>query len=339
MTALANVVLPVSAFLLSLAGVRWMIASGVGLTGDVPNDRSLHQRIIPRGGGAALVASTLIAWLVASLLLFRGQVSSWFVVPIVAMAGLGWADDRLDLGIGLRLVVQVTASVLAALALIDGVSGGPAWQAMCFALIVLSLGWVTNLYNFMDGMDGLAASQAVIVLSVMAAWFAGAGGAGIALFSILLAASAAAFLVFNWHPARVFMGDSGSLPLGMAIAALSAGGVIDLGLPLAAFVILMGVFLFDATYTLLRRMARGERWWHSHRSHLYQRANALGYAQPVIVRWIIGIDIALAVLASTLVHDGISTGLACLMTLVILVAPLLWIARREFHSSATAREA
>lgn len=337
MTLLTQAILPISAFALSLAGVRWMLASGVGLTRDVPNDRSLHERVIPRGGGAALVASALAAWLVARWLLLSDDSAAWFLGPIAAMAVLGWADDRFDLGVGLRLAIQASVSVLAALALVDGITGGFAWQAVCLGVIVLSLVWVTNLYNFMDGMDGLAGSQAVIVLSVMAIWFTNAGDAGLALFSVSLAAAAAAFLVFNWHPARVFMGDTGSLPLGMAIGLLSGVGVVDLGLPTAAFVILMGVFLFDATYTLVRRMVRRERWWHSHRSHLYQRASALGHPQPVIVGWIVLIDIVLAALASLIVYTDVSPLVTCLVALAVVAVPALWIHRRESLMTLTVK--
>ncbi len=105
--------------------------------------------------------------------------------------------------------------------------------------------------------------------------------------------------------------------------------MIDLGLPLAAFVILMGVFLFDATFTLLRRMVRRERWWHSHRSHLYQRAHASGLSQPLIVGSVIVIDVILALLASALVFLDVDALLAAAVATLLLAVTGMGIGRRE----------
>ncbi|MCZ7600511.1 MAG: hypothetical protein M5U09_26110 [Gammaproteobacteria bacterium] len=158
-------------------------------------------------------------------------------------------------------------------------AGGPigAGALVLFAAVVIVMVWVTNLYNFMDGMDGLAASHAVIVFTTFGLWLAFRGAGAAASFCFIAAAATLAFLLVNWHPARVFMGDTGSLALGMGIAAVAFDGMFNHGIAPAAFAIVMGVFLFDATFTLLRRMLGGERWWRPHRSHLYQRARRSGF--------------------------------------------------------------
>ena len=127
----------------------------------------------------------------------------WYIVPFCMMAILGWLDDRFGLGIATRFVVQTGAASLVAFFLLEGTGDrefGIAYVAW-FAVIVAVVVWVTNLYNFMDGMDGLAASQGVVVPAVMAIWFANAEAGDAALFCVVLAAAGAGLLVVNWHPA------------------------------------------------------------------------------------------------------------------------------------------
>ena len=141
---------------------------------------------------------------------------------------------------------------------------------------------MANLYNFMDGVDGLVASQAIFSSIVIAGWFFLHGDVGVALFCLALAGAGTGFLILNWSPARVFLGDVGSLPLGVVFALLALHGVAKYQMPVSAFLLLYGVFLFDATVTLGRRCLTGERWWEGHATHFYQRAVRSGVSHAWI---------------------------------------------------------
>jgi len=248
------------------------------------------------------------------------------------MALIGWIDDRIRLGIVIRLVCQSAVAVGVGYYLISMSFDSQGFEIRFLVwlfCIVLGIIWVTNLYNFMDGMDGLAASQAVIVLVTLSIWFNIVDAGSVSLFCLILAAATAGFGVVNWHPARVFMGDAGSLSLGITIAVVSIGGVLLYELPALAFFLLMGVFLFDATVTLSRRFCRKERWWESHRSHFYQRAQAVGFSQVRIVSTIIVMDLILAILSSSLIFSSTRTGWVVGMASIVLLGPVYLVRRYE----------
>jgi Fuc2NAc and GlcNAc transferase len=254
---------------------------------DVPNARSSHDRPVPRGGGLvvavvasgallALGLSDLLAWPVAFALL----------VPGAAVAGIGYLDDLGGVPASRRLCVQALAAA-AALAILGGWDAGlprdsAGWWILQAALVV-GITWSTNLYNFMDGIDGIAGAEAV---------FLGAGGAlllwsagvqpGAALACLVLGATALGFLVWNWPPARIFMGDVGSGYLGLVFAVLAlATSRAEPGL-LAGWLILAGAFVVDSGVTLARRLARRERFYEAHRIHAYQwLARRFGRHAPV----------------------------------------------------------
>jgi UDP-N-acetylmuramyl pentapeptide phosphotransferase/UDP-N-acetylglucosamine-1-phosphate transferase len=197
-------------------------------------------------------------------------------LPLFALlaAGLAWlsfADDRRGLPIGVRFAAHAGAS--AAFLVFAIVDGGSWWWFVTLPLLV----WMTNLYNFMDGSDGLAGGMAVFGFGAfaMAAHLSGLGS--IAVASLGIAAASAAFLVFNFPPARVFMGDAGSIPLGFLVGALGLLGWAQGAWPFWFPGVVFSPFLADATVTLLRRLFRGERIWQAHRSHYYQRLVRLGW--------------------------------------------------------------
>ena len=144
---------------------------------------------------------------------------------------------------------------------------------------------MTNLYNFMDGIDGFVTSQAVFSSIVIAGWFLLYGDVEVALFCLAVAGAGIGFLVLNWSPARIFLGDVGSLTLGVVFALLALYGVAKYQMSASAFLLLYGVFLFDATVTLGRRFLTGERWWEAHATHFYQRAvrSGVGHAHVSIL--------------------------------------------------------
>ena len=142
------------------------------------------------------------------------------------------------------------------------------WQAV---IVVIGIAWLTNLYNFMDGSDGLAGGMTMIGFGAYAAGSALAGQDALATVSLCIAAASAAFLVFNFHPARIFLGDVGSIPLGFLAGALGVQGWRDEAWPLWFPLLVFAPFIADASLTLVRRFARGDRVWQAHRDHYYQR--------------------------------------------------------------------
>ncbi|GJL81936.1 MAG: hypothetical protein DHS20C01_15700 [marine bacterium B5-7] len=333
----------IAAFALSYILIRLMLISGVGLARDIPNNRSMHQRVVLRGGGLAFVIATVCVFSLVRYLAFPESGWVWYILPVIMMTTLGALDDQRGLGILTRLVVQVAAAALVSLIVINGSDSEMSVnlsirQLLFLPILVIGIVWVINLYNFMDGMDGLAASQGVIVLATMALWLGGQSDSyPLALFCLILAAATAAFLPFNWYPARVFMGDTGSLTLGVAIAAASAGSIFLYQLPTTAFLILMGVFLFDATATLGRRIFTRQTWWQSHRSHFYQRAEAIGISQRHIVGTVVIMDLILAILASLVVYDMLLAQYGVIIALAVLIAVSLLVRHFEDRAASTNR--
>ena len=245
---------------------------------DIPNERSSHAIPTPRSGGVAIVIVTLLT---AGLLCTLGLLGSRAAVGISgASAGLalvGLLDDRFGVPARYRLVVHLVAVIWFALwcsDLLHNLDPSPPGPilAMWTVLILVALVWAVNLFNFMDGIDGLGGSQGLFV-AALGSWFLltadGSRGTGMLLASV--AAASAGFLMWNISPARIFLGDVGSGSLGFILAAAPLIGSAESHVPLATWVILWGAFLVDASVTLLRRMARGERWYQAHRLHAYQR--------------------------------------------------------------------
>ncbi len=226
---------------------------------DRPNERSLHALPVPRSGGIAIAAGA------AAGLAFAPQPPLPAFVLAAALAILSLADDALPLPTVLRLAAHLAAGAAFVTLLIG------AREVLPFLLLTLALGWYANLYNFMDGSDGLAGGMAVIGFGAYAWAAVEAGHAGLASAGAVLAAAALAFLLYNFHPARLFMGDVGSIPLGFLAGALGLLGWRDGAWPLWFPVLVFAPFVGDATLTLLRRIARRERVWQAHRDHYYQR--------------------------------------------------------------------
>jgi Fuc2NAc and GlcNAc transferase len=162
---------------------------------------------------------------------------------------------------------------------------------------VVGIVWAVNLYNFMDGIDGLAAGEAVSVGAVAAVFLWLTGAPGLAALSLLLAAAAGGFLVWNWHPARIFMGDVGSGSLGYAFGVMTVASERAGAVPAAVWLLLLGVFFGDATLTVLRRLARGEPIFRAHRSHAYQRAPLAGLSHARVTSTVLLLNAVLALLA------------------------------------------
>jgi len=244
---------------------------------DIPNMRSSHAAPTPRGGGLAIVVAFMgaIAWLIFARLL-RIDVALVLIIGGGAVALAGYLDDRKSLPASTRICIHIVAAILAVL-----VVGGFSEQTLASfglhgvwvggGLALIALTWSTNLFNFMDGIDGLAASEAIFVAVAGAVinWESG-GDSGVTAAMMTLGAATLGFLVWNWPPARIFMGDVGSGFLGFNLTVLALAASRHSAVPIEAWAILGGVFLMDATVTLLRRMMRGDRWFEAHRLHAYQ---------------------------------------------------------------------
>jgi UDP-GlcNAc:undecaprenyl-phosphate/decaprenyl-phosphate GlcNAc-1-phosphate transferase len=226
---------------------------------DRPNARSLHERPVPRSGGVAVAAGTVAGLAMAPL----PPLAAFALAGVLAMLSL--ADDVLPLPTLLRLAAHLAAAG-AFVVLIFG-----AGDLVQLALLSLAIAWYANLYNFMDGSDGLAGGMAVIGFGAYAWAAQQSGHVALASSGAVLAAASFAFLLFNFHPARLFMGDVGSIPLGFLAGALGLLGWRDGIWPLWFPVLVFAPFVCDASLTLLRRLARGERVWQAHKDHYYQR--------------------------------------------------------------------
>lgn len=267
-------------FLAAVIGTEWIRRRALHAGWlDIPGARSSHSVATPRGGGAAIVAA-FMGGLVA--LVGLGAIDRPLFAALagggLAIAAIGYADDRYTLAPGLRIVVHFGAAVWALyclggmppLAIGDHVI---TFGAGGYVLGAVAIVWVLNLFNFMDGIDGIAASEAMFMTAAVVGLVLLRGawqGNEVAAPALLLWAACAGFLVWNWPPAKIFMGDVGSGFLGYIIAVLALADARQN--PVAAFtwLLLGGVFFCDATVTLVRRLRRGERASEAHRSHAYQ---------------------------------------------------------------------
>jgi UDP-N-acetylmuramyl pentapeptide phosphotransferase/UDP-N-acetylglucosamine-1-phosphate transferase len=239
---------------------------------DRPGPRSLHARPVPRVGGVAIWTGVVVAVGLAPPTL-PGP-AAW-TLALLAVTAVSALDDWRGLRPGVRLAVQALAAAVVALAILrpDGAAAtAPPFAAIAGAVVAIA--WGANLYNFMDGSDGVAAAMAVCGFGALAVGERLAGAAG--TLPLAVAAATLPFLLANAPPARMFMGDVGSVPLGFLAAALGLAGWQAGHWPGWFPVLVFLPFVADATATLGRRLLRGERVWEPHRSHYYQRLHRLG---------------------------------------------------------------
>jgi len=233
---------------------------------DIPGPRGSHVEPTPRGGGIGVYLGLSAGFLVMAP---EGRWPPEYV-HLMWMAGLltavGILDDRRELPVGPRMAVYTLVCFLAVWLVGRPL---PLWLFPVAGIYAL---WVLNLFNFMDGIDGIAAAEAIFVCCTAAAlaWWSGDDGS-FPLICLLTASACGGFLCFNWAPASLFMGDTGSVPLGFLLAALSLWTGAGEGIPLVCWLILLAVFIGDATLTLIWRGLTGQRVTEAHRLHMYQR--------------------------------------------------------------------
>ena len=287
---------------------------------DHPNERSSHSIPTPRGGGWGILLVLVPGWGALG-------VAQALLVGLVGLAGVSWLDDRRGLPPLPRLLVQGGAVGLGLWALGDRlVFQGWLPDNLDHVLAALCWLWFINLFNFMDGIDGLAGSEAASVAIGLALMAAIAGGApALTEPALLLAGAALGFLVWNWQPARVFMGDIGSVPVGFALGWLLLSAAAA-GLWLAALLLPL-YFLADATLTLVRRLAAGRRIWQAHREHFYQKAVQNGRSHAQVVRAVLVTNSALLGLVLTVPEPWALAG-----GLLAVVGLLWWLPARRAAS-------
>ena len=304
---------------------------------DHPNARSSHSKPTPRGGGLAVVPVIIIAWLAAIPLGANLEATSICVIAAAALAALSWMDDLAGLSPQVRLAGHTVAIVAALATLPTGtnpLTGLVPWPG---DLIIVALAWLwfVNLFNFMDGIDGIAATE-TITIGAGSALVASIGGspAGLVPLGLTAAAAALGFLWWNRPPAQIFLGDVGSVPLGLLLGGLllflanNGQGTAALILPL--------YYLADATLTIFGRAMRGERVWRAHRQHAYQLAVDGGRSHGAVIGRMGVVNVLLIGLAvlSTVKPAWALPSLAC--AAIAVGALLLWMRRSPRHSSPAA---
>ncbi len=254
-------------------GLAWRLAT------DVPNARSLHTRPTPRIGGWGVVPAVVLAtalfapslWIVAGGGLFLAAVSQ--------------VDDRR----GLPARVRFAAHLVAVLALIVAWPAALPWW--CLAGLAFLMLWLVNLYNFMDGSDGLAGGMALFGFGgyALAALCGPHPIAALGWVCAATAGAAAGFLLFNFHPARIFLGDAGSIPFGFLAGALGYWGWQAGAWPIWFPALMFAPFIGDASVTLIKRLLRGEKFWQAHREHYYQRMvrTGIGHAATALAWYLV----------------------------------------------------
>jgi len=241
---------------------------------DIPNERSSHSIATPHGGGLAIVVCFLVAIGFSDLL--ANNIVFALIGSGVLIAAVGFWDDQGHIAARWRLL----SHFMAAAWVLFWLGGLPEFQFLGFSIdagwtgmvvVAFLLVWLLNLFNFMDGIDGIAASETIFV-ACAGAYFSWLNGfENLSFISFVLAAATVGFLILNWSPAKIFMGDVGSGFLGLMLGIIAYANILE-GSSVWLWLILLAVFLVDSGVTLLRRILNGEKWYEAHCSHAYQHA-------------------------------------------------------------------
>lgn len=307
---------------------------------DFPNPRSSHTVPTPRGGGLSIVVTfgISILLLAANKTLMAGTAAALLGGGgLVALVGL--LDDHRSL----RPSIRVAAHFIAAAWALWCLGGVPAldlgwitweWGWMGQVLASVGLVWLVNLYNFMDGIDGIAAAEAICAGGFGGMLLAASGLPGLALLSLGLAGACAGFMIWNWPPAKIFMGDVGSGFLGFAFGVLIIASARQRSWYVWPWLILLSVFVVDATVTLSRRFLGGATWYQAHSSHAYQHAARHWRSHLRVTLAVAGLNSVwlLPLAVAAFMWPRLAPFLS-----VVAVAPLIWIAFR-FRAGQTGEE-
>ncbi|MNJ19952.1 glycosyltransferase family 4 protein [Pseudomonas alkylphenolica] len=294
---------------------------------DIPNERSAHSVPTPRGGGVAIVGAFLLTLPVLAELDLLGTVALYSLLGSgLLIAVIGFVDDHGHIAARWRLLGHFIAAAwalfwlngLASIELLD-TTIDLGWFGHLLALIYLV--WMLNLYNFMDGIDGLASAEAISCCLGMCLVYWFSGNVELVWAPLTLVAAVVGFLWWNFPPARIFMGDAGSGFLGLILGVFSLAAAWQKPELLWSWIILLGVFIVDATWTLARRLIRGDRVYQAHSSHGYQHA-ARRFGHKKVTLAVVAINVGFLFPVSMLVALSL---LDAVVGLLIAFVPLIFI--------------
>lgn len=312
-------------------GLTWIVVRHLRRRAilDRPNDRSCHTIPTPRGGGLGVVPVILALWAVLAAFApgvrDTGPAYGAAILGAAFLALLSWADDLRGISIAIRFAGQIAAVAAVLFLMPDDALVFQGLVPQTVDRLATGIGWLwfVNLYNFMDGIDGISGVETTCVCLGLVLVAAGAGLDATALQASVLAGAALGFLVWNWHPARVFLGDVGSVPLGFLVGWLLIGAAAE-G-QWAAALILPLYYLADATWTLVSRLLRGERIWQAHRQHFYQRAVLGGLGHGKVSLRILTCNLVLiAFAAAAAAYPSPVFGWTALAASMLATATLMW---------------
>ncbi len=308
-------------FLLSLGltglVLRALVARSVM---DIPNERSSHKIPVPRGGGWALLGVIIPALIGAAFFIDGDYRHAGLIAAVLLLAAISWMDDKRPVPPAVRLSLHIFAACLGSFSFAPDafLFGGvlPFWLDR--TVMILGWAWFINLYNFMDGIDGITGVETISIATGLCLVMTAAGieNPTVDFLTLVLTGGCLGFLAYNWHPARLFMGDVGSVPLGymtgFCLLSLATNGY------LAAAIILPLYYLADSGITIARRLLRGEKIWQAHRQHFYQKAAAkAGHAKTSLTIMLANIGLIGAAVASVVYPLGASVAAAAIVTALL----------------------
>lgn len=295
---------------------------------DVPNERSSHSAPTPGGAGLCLAIVFLLAHVYLMVVDHMSVSIMWQSGLALIMAFTGWLDDRLSLSRRLRAAIYLTCAFV----FVNVVATqAAAWQLLLLILFVFAF---VNAFNFMDGIDGIAASQSLFFAVAFQLVVGGAVDTDLRLVLLTIATLSATFLLWNWSPAKLFLGDSGSMFFGFLLAGIAVYADQLRTLPIFCSLILLAAFIADSSVTLFMRLLNGERVQDAHRSHLYQLlATRWGsHSRVVLVYAVVNITVLLPIALLSHAHPAWAA-ILCIVTYAILCA-IVWFYRTRLLSSA-----
>lgn len=317
--AVQSLLPPILAFFASAFFISLFVRQS-NLLPDRPNERSLHTRPVPRTGGVAISGSIVVVWL-SSIHQYRLLAVAAAMIAIISLI-----DDWK----GLKPFPRFSAHILVAVYATYSALGELALAESIF--LIVAIVWVTNLFNFMDGSDGLAGGMALFGFGTYAAAAWLSGHREIALISAVIACATVPFLAVNFHPAKLFMGDSGSITLGFLAAIVGALGWREGAWSPFFPVFVFSPFIGDASLTLLRRIMKRQKFWQAHREHYYQKLIRMGYShrQTALFEYCVFAMSSITALASISLN-GTTQLVLLIIWGAILVFAAAWIDRRWIH--------
>lgn len=320
---------PVIAALITMLLTTILLYGKTGISmQDIPNERSLHDTPVPRIGGVGMMAGILLAWA-----LMLTSLAWWIVIPLLLLFTVSLLDDKRGLPVRQRLLAHIVAAIIAV------AGSGLILNNILLALLLLPcVVWMINLYNFMDGSDGLAGGMTLFGFTMYGVAALMHGDEMQAMLNFSIGAAALGFLYYNFYPAKVFMGDAGSIPLGFLAAAMGLWGWQQAHWPGWFPLLVFSPFVVDASVTLIKRSLRGEKIWLAHREHYYQRLVQLGWGHRNVALIFYALMLAAGVSAIVSLHQSrefllmlILTWTAIYTILMILVDSRWRTFQRERH--------